>query len=86
MTEQNFQHEDREYERQRDHREELEREDIMSVAVKPWLGAVTPRRAPQPVDRDYAHRDARERHDAVSYAEIFGSAEIAAPVDQEEAA
>jgi hypothetical protein len=49
MSEAEFQREDREYERQCDHREELEREDILSIAVTPWLKAVTPRRAPQPV-------------------------------------
>jgi hypothetical protein len=37
MTQAEFQRDDREYERQRDHREELEREDIMSIAVDPWL-------------------------------------------------
>ena len=41
MSEAEFQREDREYERQRDHREELEREDILSIAVTPWLKAVT---------------------------------------------
>lgn len=37
------------YERQLDRREALEREDIMSIAIEPWLKAVTPRKAPQPV-------------------------------------
>lgn len=49
MTEAEFQQSDREYERQLDRREALEREDIMDIAVTPWLRAVTPRKAPQPV-------------------------------------
>lgn len=49
MTEAEFQQSDRAYERQLDRREALEREDIMDIAVTPWLRAVTPRKAPQPV-------------------------------------
>lgn len=49
MTEAEFQQSDREYERHLDRREALEREDIMDIAVTPWLKAVTPRKAPQPV-------------------------------------
>lgn len=37
MTEAEFQRDDREYDRQLSHREELEREDIMTIAVDPWL-------------------------------------------------
>jgi hypothetical protein len=39
------------------------------------------RREDADLDREHARRDADERHDAVSYTEIFGSAEIAAPVE-----
>jgi hypothetical protein len=39
------------------------------------------RREDADLDREHARRDADERHDAVTYTEIFGSAEIAAPVD-----
>lgn len=58
MSEAEFQREDREYERQLERREELEREDIMSVAVDPWLHSQrlahaivdrAVRRPPQPV-------------------------------------
>jgi hypothetical protein len=48
-TYEDFQRDEREYERELDRREELEREDIMSIAVRPWLKAVSPRKAPQPV-------------------------------------
>ena len=40
MTEAEFQRDDRELDRQLEHREELEREDIMTLTVNPWRRAM----------------------------------------------
>lgn len=40
MTEAEFQREDRDLDRELEHREELEREDIMTLAVNPWRRAM----------------------------------------------
>jgi hypothetical protein len=39
-TYEDFQRDDRELDRQLEHREELEREDIMMLAVNPWRRAM----------------------------------------------
>jgi hypothetical protein len=40
MNEAEFQKEDRDLDRELEHREELEREDIMTLAVNPWRRAM----------------------------------------------
>jgi hypothetical protein len=50
MAEAEFQRDDRQYERQLDRRDELEREDVvMNDILTAWRAAVAPRRPAQPV-------------------------------------